>query len=107
MMLVFGFWTVFTIPAVVIALVGGALTGLALGSIWPPNPLVRGSRVFAAFSVIGFLGLIFFAGQTVEVALGSEPQHWTRLVARAILWLFFAFALAVAGTWAQQRRWKQ
>ena len=106
MIVILAFWTVFTPPALIIALLGGAATGWLLGMLFPPNPLVHGSRLLVAFGVIGFTGIVFFAGQTVEVALGEEGHLWPRLAARAVLWVIFSAALAVAGTWAQRTRWK-
>lgn len=103
---VFAFWTVFTIPAVMIAIVGGVLTGIAIGSIFPPNPFVKKHRVFMAFTIMGVIGLVFFAGQTVEVYFGSQSELWTRLIARSILWIVFSLSLALAGTWIQDKRWQ-
>lgn len=102
---VFAFWTVLTIPAVIIALIGGAVIGFSLGLTFPPNPNVKKYRVFVAFGTIGLIGLMFYAGQTVEVYFGPDSQHWTRLVARSILWVVYSASLAAAATWAQDWRW--
>ena len=104
---VFAFWTVFTVPAVLIAMVGGAAIGFSLGSIFPPNPFIKKHRVFVAFGIIGLIGLLFYAGQLVEVLFGPEPQYWSRLVARAALWVIYSGALALAATWAQDWRFKK
>jgi hypothetical protein len=105
MILLYGFWTVFTFPAIVIAIFSGAATGWLLGHAFPPNPLIKGPRVMFAFGIIGFIGVVFYIGQGVEVALGAEPTLWTRLLARTCIWIIFSFSLAVAGTIAQGRRW--
>lgn len=104
--MIIAFWTVFTLPAIVIAIIGGAATGYLVGSVFPPNPNVKRHRVAFAFGVIGFIGIVFFIGQGIEVALGPEPRLWTRLAARALIWIVFTAALAAAGVYAQTRRWR-
>lgn len=102
---ILAFWTVFTAPALIIAVVGGSALGWLLGSYFPPNPLVRSHRVLTAFGIIGFIGVVFFAGQTVEVYFGADRELWTRLLARGLIWLVFSAALALAATMAQRHRW--
>lgn len=98
-------WEVWTIGAILIALIGGGLTGLVLGTTVPSNPAYRGSRaqMVAGFSIIGFIGIVFYIGQTIEAWASGDPLWW-RVVARGGIWILFSASLAVAGAYAQSRR---
>lgn len=104
--MILAFWTVLTVPAVVIAILAGATAGYLLGSLYPPNPLIPRRRTLSAFILLGFIGIVFFIGQTIEVYFGSAGELWTRVAARGVLWLLFSASLAIAGIIAQTRRWK-
>ena len=94
--------SVWTPGAVAIALIGGAMTGALFGMLLPPNPAIVGrAQIVVGFAVIGFCGVVFYIGQIIEAWAAGDP--WERLVSRALLWLMFSLALAVAAYIAQSR----
>lgn len=105
-MIVFGFFTVFSPTAILIAIIGAAITGLVLGWFIPPNPGVR-NRIMYGVTVIAFIGIVFFVGQGVEVYFApGGSELWVRVAARAAIWVIFSVVLAIVGIAVQSRRWK-
>lgn len=94
---------VWTPTALIIAVIGGGLTGWLLGSFVPPNPDMPRHRTLTGFAIIGGIGFVFYLGQVID-ALGNGDAFWPRIVARGAMFLLFTASLAIAGTIVQDRK---